>query len=137
MTDDGTGREVRTRTVEQAGDVHGFPGADAVVVDGRRASPAVGPRECIVAGLRVVVVSTADHDEIQVLVDESVPSRDERRLVRTVELDVAMDACYARARAGSPDAALRARVGELTAELGPDAVRVAADGLLPRACASS
>lgn len=119
--------------MERAGHDYGFPGADAVVVDGRRASPDVGPRECIVAGLRVVVVSTSDRDDVQVLVDGGVPSRDERRLVRTVELDAAMDACYARARSGSPAAALRARVGELTAELGPDAVRVAADGLLPRA----
>jgi hypothetical protein len=134
MTAAGAGSEVRTRTVGTPGDDYGFPGADAVVVDGRRTSPAVGPRECIVAGLRVVV-STTDHDDVQVLIDGAVPPREERRLVRTVELDVAMDACYARARAGSPAAALTARVGELTAELGPDAVRVAADGLLPRATA--
>jgi hypothetical protein len=133
MTDGSRERRIEAVAAADVGGDRGYPGADAVVVDGRRSTPDVAPRECIVAGLQVVVVSTSEHEDIRVLVDEATDDAAADRLVRAVELDAAMDACFESARGGTAPGKLSTRVEELTAELGPDAVRVAAAGLLPRA----
>lgn len=133
MPDGSRDTPIETVTVAGVGDDHGYPDADAVVVDGRGSTPDMAPRECIVADLQVVVVSSAEHDDISVLVDEATDAAAADRLVGAVELDAAMDACFESASRGTSPGKLSARVEELTAELGSDAVRVAAAGLLPRA----